>query len=203
MRKLLLTLLIIGLLCIPAYGADRVVLVDGAGEALVDATNNAVKTVGAGTAGSAVGGVVTVQGVASMTNLLTSINAHATSTTTAINAVTLDDDPTLIASGAITISEYQRVGIFWTYDETEVGGGVSGALTVTVSPDGTNYFSAPFFDTAGGATPQTTESLTADGNYIAWLDKNIPFAYMKVTITGTGTDADDTILTNVYVYMDK
>ena len=202
MKKLLLTLLIIGVLCMPAYATQRVVLTDGDGEIIIDETNNAVKTVGAGTAGSAVGGVVTVQGVASMTNLLTSINARATSTTTAINAVTLDADPTLIASGAITISEYQRVGIFWTYDETEVGG-VTGTLTITVSPDSTNYFSAPFFDTAGGATPQTSEILSDDGNYICWLDSNIPFAYMKVTITGNGVDADDTILTSVYVYMDK
>jgi hypothetical protein len=131
------------------------------------------------------------------------IAGRTTTSLTAIDAVTLDNDPTSVTSSAITISEYQRVGVYWTYDETEVEEALSGTLTITVSPDGTTYFSAPFFDTAGGATPQTSEVLSDDGSYICWLDSNIPFAYMKVTVTGTNTDADDTIETSVVVYMDK
>lgn len=121
---------------------------------------------------------------------------------TPVDAVTLDADPTSVTSSAINLSNYSRMGIFWVYDETEVGG-VSAALTLQFSPDNSNWFSAPFFDTAGGATPQTSESLTADGNYIAWTDRNIPFNYARVIVTCTGCDADDTVLTTVKVYMDR
>jgi hypothetical protein len=123
--------------------------------------------------------------------------------TEAISAVLLDDSPTSYTSSAINIKEYKRVGIYWVTDETEVGESVSATLTVTVSPDGVTYIAAPFFDVAGGATPQTSEALSADGSYICWLDPAIPFNYLKVTITGTATDADDTSLNTVKVYQDK
>lgn len=228
MKKLLICFIAFLFLSVPLYASERVVIINGDGEEVSD-TNNALKIVGTGTAGTANAGVMTVQGIASGTTLPVTeasasaiktaveimddwdatdnckikVNSRATTTVTAVNAVTLDDDPTSVTSAAVTISEYQRVGIYFVYDETETGGGVSGALTVQVSPDNVTYFSAPFFDTAGGATPQTSESLSADGSYICWLDSNIPFAYMKVIVTGTATDVDDTILTSVYVYADK
>lgn len=228
MRIIICWMIALLLMCGIAFAAERAVLVNGEGEEISN-TDNELKITGTGTAGSADAGVITIQGVASGTtvpvteasgaaikaaveimddwdsndNAKVMINSRATTSSTPINAVLLDDSPTSVTSAAITTSEYQRVGISWTYDETEVGGGVSGALTVQVSPDNATYFSAPFFDTAGGATPQTSETLSTDGSYICWLDKNIPFAYMKVIVTGTATDADDTILTTVKVYMDK
>ena len=122
--------------------------------------------------------------------------------TTPVDAQLLDASPTSVTSSAVDISNYGRLGIFWTYDETQVGG-VSAALTIQVSPDNTNWFSAPFFDTAGGATPQTTETLTADGNYIAWFDIAIPFNYARAIVTCTGCDVDDTVLTTVKFYIDR
>jgi hypothetical protein len=133
-------------------------------------------------------------------SLKMTLGARGTYSVTAIDGVLLDDEPTSVTSSAVTIAGFSRVGIFWTYDETEVGGGVTGTLTVEVSPDNVLWFSAPFFDTAGGATPQTSEVLSDDGSYICWLDRNIPFGYMRVKVTGANTDADDTILTTVKVY---
>jgi hypothetical protein len=173
---------------------------DSAGSLTVDGT---VTANGGGTAGTPNAGVMSVQGITSGTDLNVKISDRASTVVTAIDGVTLDDEPTAVTSSAINMTGYQRVGIFWQYDETEVGGGVTGTLTVEVSPDNTNWFSAPFFDTAGGATPQTSEVLSDDGSYICWLDKNIPFPYLRVTVTGANTDADDTILTTVKVYMDK
>lgn len=121
---------------------------------------------------------------------------------TPVSAVTLDDSPTSVTGSSVNIAGYERVGIYWTYDETETGG-VSAALTLQVSPDGTNWFSAPFFDTAGGATPQTSESLTADGGYVAWFDNRIPFNYIRPVITCTGCDANDTNVNTVKVYYDR
>ena len=122
--------------------------------------------------------------------------------TTAIDAVTLDADPTSVTSSKVDISNYGRLGIYWAYDETQVGG-VQADLTMEVSPDGSTWFSSPFFDTAGGATPQTTQNATADGNYVAWMDRNIPFNYARAIVTCTGCDVDDTVLTSVYFYIDR
>lgn len=121
---------------------------------------------------------------------------------TPVSASLLDASPTSVTSSGVNIENYGRLGIFWTYDETQVGG-VSAALTIQISPDNTNWFSAPFFDTAGGATPQTSETLSADGNYVAWMDRNIPFYYARAIVTCTGCDADDTVLTSVYFYVDR
>lgn len=127
---------------------------------------------------------------------------HSPTSSTPINAVTLDADPTSVTSAAIALNGAQRVGFYWTYDETQVGATVSGALTLQVSPDGTNWFAANFYDVAGGATLQTGETLSTDGSYICWLDPNMPFGYVRAIVTGTNTDADDVILTTVKVYFD-
>jgi hypothetical protein len=129
------------------------------------------------------------------------VNKRPTSTTP-ISAQLLDADPTSVTSSKVNISNYGRLGVYTTYDETEVGG-VSAALTLQVSPNGTNWFAAPFFDTAGGATPQTSENFTADGSHVAWFDSNIPFNYARAIMTCTGCDADDTVTTSVYFYIDR
>lgn len=125
------------------------------------------------------------------------------SSSTPISAVTLDNDPTSYTSAAIALNGAQRVGFYWTYDETEVGNSVSGALTLEVSPDNSHWFSANFYDVAGGATLQSSESLTGDGSYICWLDPKMPFGYVRVKITATNTDADDVVLTSVSAYFDR
>lgn len=131
------------------------------------------------------------------------INSRATGTSTPVNAVLLDDDPTTYTSASVDIRQYQRVGFMWEYDETEVGNSVSAAMSIDVSPDNTNWFDVSFYDYAGGATAQTSETLSADGSYICWLNKDVPFGYVKVTVAGTNTDADDTASNTVIMYMDK
>jgi hypothetical protein len=116
---------------------------------------------------------------------------------TAIATTQLDDDPTSVTSDGIDVSEYDKVAFWVAYDETEVGGGVSGAVTLTVSYDDTTYFAASFYDYAGGATLQTSETISADGNYVFWMNPDFTVRYAKVTITGTGTDTDDLISTSV------
>ena len=123
---------------------------------------------------------------------------------TIIDAVTLDNDPTSTSSGYLYVGHYKRLAFFWSYDETEVGGGVSGALTMEIAPTSTDRnLSASFYDYAGGATLQTTESLAADGWYYCWWNNDLPVPYVNITITGTATDVDDTILTSVYMVGEK
>lgn len=124
---------------------------------------------------------------------------NPTSTATVVNAVTLDDSPTSTTSTGVASGDKSRITFFVTYDETEVGG-VSGTFTIQGSYDNSTYVNISFMDVAGGATPQTSEAFTADtALYVAWLPEGVCYPYTRVVMTGTGTDADDTILTSVYM----
>lgn len=118
---------------------------------------------------------------------------------TVITTTQLDDDPTSVTSSAFNIQDFKKVGFWVSYDETQVGNAISLAVTITVSYDGTNYVAGSFMDVAGGATPQTSETISSDGWYFFWLDDGWPFKYIKVVLTATNTDADD--LASVAAYM--
>lgn len=116
--------------------------------------------------------------------------AARTAVNTLIASTTLDADPTS-ASGSKQVTNADKIAFFVTYDETEVGG-ISASVTVDVSWDGTTWLDASFYDYAGGATLQTSESLTADGNYYFWFNNDLAVPYVRVVIAATGSDADDT-----------
>lgn len=112
--------------------------------------------------------------------------------TTIIDSVTLDADPTSVNSSAVQVADGINKLLFYVnYNETEVGG-ISAAVTLQLSFDGTNWYAANFFDIAGGVTPQTTESLTADATYVLWTNPDVAAPYYRVVVTATGSDADDT-----------
>ena len=117
---------------------------------------------------------------------------------TLISTTQLDDDPTSI-TGTINVQDYDKVGFWVSYDETQVGLAISLAVTITVSYDGTNFVSGSFMDVAGGTTPQTSETLSSDGWYFFWLDADWPYKYVLVTLTATNTDADDLASVACYV----
>lgn len=123
--------------------------------------------------------------------LFLAIPAQAAVNRTVIASTLLDNSPTTV-SGTIRAADTLKSSFFVSYDETEVGGGVSVTVTLYASYDGTNFVQLPFYDTAGGATPQTSEVISADGWYHFWIDQAIAAPYYKVTIAGTNTDADDT-----------
>ena len=125
-----------------------------------------------------------------------------TVTNVPISAALLDADPTSVTSSAIDVSGTQRITFDVSYDETQVGG-VSAAFTVTGSIDGTTFISVPFFDVSGGVTPQTSETLTTDSDYIAWMLPELSLNFIKVIMTCTGCDVDDTVLTTVKVYLEN
>lgn len=122
---------------------------------------------------------------------------------TPIAAQLLDNDPTSYTSAAIELNGAQRVAFYWTYDETQVGATIQGTLTVEVSPNNVTWFAVSFYDIASPTTLVASEVLTADGSYICWMDSRLAFPYVRVKVTGTNTDADDTILTSVYAYIDR
>jgi len=133
----------------------------------------------------------------------TNIAGHDTGNATIIATTLLDDAPTLIASAATACQDYDKLAFFVSYDETEVGNAISAAVTIEVSYDGTNFLAASFYDYAGGATLQTSETISSDGWYYFWFNKDITAPYLKVTITATNTDADDTLSVAGYMAATK
>ena len=124
--------------------------------------------------------------------------AFASPETKHIIDTTLDDSPTSI-TGTWNTADYNRITFFVLYDETQVGNSISAAVSLEVSVDGTNWLAGSFFDFAGGSTLQTTETISADGNYIFWLDKAMTIPYVRVTIAATNTDTDDIAAVDCYV----
>jgi hypothetical protein len=132
---------------------------------------------------------------------LFAFNAHAGNVAqveimdTDFNAVTTAD-----YSDEMPISGYRSVAFFVVYDETEVGNAISAAITCDVSYDGTNWLTGmSFYDIAGGATAQTSETISSDGWYVFWVNNLACVPYIRIKTTLTNTDADD--LATVKVYM--
>jgi len=122
--------------------------------------------------------------------------------TTLIASTTLDADPTS-ATGTIGIQDAEKVAFFVTYDETEVGGGLSVAVTCDIPYDGTTWLDASFYDYAGGSTLQTSETLSSDGNYYFWFNPDLAVPQVRVVLTATGSDADDTADVACYIVQNK
>ena len=122
---------------------------------------------------------------------------------TLIATVELNADP-VAAQGSTNIGQADKVAFFVVYDETEVGGGVSLAITMQVKyNDTTGWLSASFFDFDGGSTLQTSETLTADGSYYCWFNRDLTVPQVKLILTATGTDVDDTADVTGYIVQDK
>lgn len=126
------------------------------------------------------------------------VPAQAFTRGTVIPTTTLNADP-ISVSGTVELDGKDRTIFFVHYDETEVGG-ISVAVTVYVSYDNTNWLQANFYDYAGGATLQTSETLSSDTWYYFALDPNISAPYVKVTVAATGSDADDTADITCYYF---
>lgn len=113
---------------------------------------------------------------------------------TDFDAVTTSDTST-----TVNIQGYEKVAFFVTYDEAEVGNSITAAVTIDISFDGTTWLDASFYDYAGGATLQTSETLSSDGSYYMWFNKDICAPYVRVAIAATNTDADDLLNVKVYI----
>jgi len=145
----------------------------------------------------------TVEDAVTNPRALKTSNIPTTVNSTAIESILLDNAPTSVASGFIYVLDYRAVGFYLTYDETETGGGVEIVTTVQYSYDGTASLAGSFYDVAGGTTLQTTDTITADANYLFWLPIeelgwNVP--YVQVTLTGGSVDIDDTALVSLTMF---
>ena len=108
----------------------------------------------------------------------------------------MDADFDAVTTSAYTdtmaIAGHDSVTFFVVYDETQVGNAISAAITCDVSYNGTDWLTGmSFFDIAGGATPQTSETISSNGWYVFWLNNATCVPYVRIKCTATNTDADD------------
>ena len=118
----------------------------------------------------------------------------------------LDASPTSIASDTIAIGGWDKVTFAVRYDETEAGG-VSAALTVEIGYG--DYGSIDWYDydilldKNGTDGPQASISFTADDEYVFYLPEAVTAQWVLVTVTATGSDADDLAQVNVGIMLQR
>jgi len=118
------------------------------------------------------------------------VYAARVTSSTIISSTTLDDSPTSV-SGSAKAKSADKIAFYVAYDETEVGNSVSLTVTVDVSTDNSTWLDASYYDYAGGSTLQTSETISADGNYYFWFNRDLAVPYVRIVLTGNNTDADD------------
>ena len=116
---------------------------------------------------------------------------------TLMAGTTFNNLVTAANSDALECGMCDAVAFWVNYDETEVGNSISAAITLQMSFDAVTWFSASFYDYAGGSTLQTTETLSADGNYYFWANKDLCAPYYRVVVTANNTDVDDLLVVKV------
>lgn len=107
------------------------------------------------------------------------------------------NDVTTSITGIRNTSGYNKIAFYVDLDETDSGSVVSIAITAHVSHDGTNFIAADFSDFDG--TGQTSETMSADGSYVAWFDWNIQIPYVRITVTATGSSATELADVDVFI----
>ena len=122
---------------------------------------------------------------------------------TVLASTTLDDDPTSATGDSVYIAQYDKVGIWVNYAETDTLGNGSALITFDVSYDGDTWLDAYYYDFAGGTTLQTEETVTTDTNYYAWLDGANNFPYVRVAINGTNMSASTTATVSATISAQK
>ena len=82
----------------------------------------------------------------------------------------------------INSTGFKRTAFFVDYAELGNSDAIEATISFEASRDNVNYAEIPFFDVAGGVTPQTSERITADSTSLMWLDRDLNFPYLKVEI---------------------
>ena len=113
---------------------------------------------------------------------------------------TFNNTTTSATSTVVDISGYDKVALYVVYDETEVGNSISAAVTLDVSYDNSHWLTGmSFLDIAGGATYQTSQTISADGWYVFWVTRDPCIPYIRIAVAATNTDADDLLNVKAYI----
>lgn len=130
--------------------------------------------------------------------------AEVVPVTTIIDGSTvIDADPTSLTSSVVTGTVgLQKTMFSVSYDETDANTSMSVAVTLEMSMDNSIWSAASFYDYAGGATLQTSETISATNKtapYIFWISSELPAPYLRVKVTATGSDGSHTAIVIVKV----
>jgi len=131
--------------------------------------------------------------------LMSGIAMAGTVLNTQIMNTTFNDVTTAVNSTATSVAGYEKTAFFVTYDETQVGAAISAAVTMEISYDNITWQAASFYDYTGGATLQTSETISADGSYYCWTNKDLVVPYVRLATAATNTDADDLLTVKAYI----
>lgn len=118
---------------------------------------------------------------------------------------------TVIAETTLTKSESEvsvtlntqgvtNLTIFVEYDEN---GAEPLTFTLDSSYDGSNWVNAKYYDYDGGATLQTSESISADGWYYAVWKEDFTTPYVRVHLIGDTWGATSTATVTVYAVREQ
>lgn len=117
-----------------------------------------------------------------------------------VDAIILNNVTTSTTSTAVSIVEKNKISFLISYDETEVDKVLSGKFTVEVSPDNSTWIDYDIiFDSNGTSTPQSLIEYTIDDEDVCYLPQDFTAQYIRVTFTGTNTDATNTELINIWM----
>ncbi len=116
--------------------------------------------------------------------LLTSPAYAVQTQRTLIDKETINRDNYEVEASA-NISDAERVAFFVTYNSSSLTEGVTVNVTVSISIDGVNWTDVCWSDAAGGATLQTSETLSSSGIYAGWFDKSLTSPYVNIKVSMT------------------
>ena len=117
----------------------------------------------------------------------------------------LDASPTSVSSAWIWVGDCTEVGFWITADETVSADDCTLAITVDISNDASNSLDGIFYDIVGTTTAQTSETISADGEYVFWLPMGGASAYghapyVQVDIVATNSDASDYYAVTCHIF---
>lgn len=98
-----------------------------------------------------------------------------------IDATIAEATPAL--EGDCYIGDARSVAFFTTINCNRTTASVTATVTAAASVDGVNWQDISWMDTAGGVTPQTTETTTLKKQtYVGWLDNRLAAKFIRIRV---------------------
>jgi hypothetical protein len=88
-----------------------------------------------------------------------------------------------VVEADMNIEGSRTVTFFATINNNRTTASVTAKVTAAVSLNGTDWQDISWMDTAGGVTPQTTETTaSAKQTYVGWMDNRLSAKYIRLRI---------------------
>ena len=98
---------------------------------------------------------------------------------------------TITLTDSTDIQAFEKICFRISYDETEVGNSVSAAITFELGTDDDWTDFNILLGSDGTDAPQANVSFSSDGEKVVYLPYGVSGDQLRITATGTNTDADD------------